>query len=60
MDLKKKNSAINQSPAPPVDAKEYPVCYFNGEGYSPGSRVCSVGIALTCGLDGEWRYSGSC
>lgn len=35
-------------------------CWFNGQQYSPGARVCSGGSMLYCYSNGTWGRTGSC
>ncbi len=60
VDPSKKNSALNLEGE--VE-KCGPICWFNGQQYSQGARVCSGGNLLQCYIsnnNGWWSRVGSC
>jgi len=60
VDPSKKNSSINLEGE---EEKSSTICWFNGQQYSQGARVCSGGNLLQCyisGSTGYWSRVGSC
>ena len=53
-----KNSPIEEGKPQPGGAAAVTMCYWNGQGYSPGVEVCSAGRAFVCTNAGSWSSTG--